>query len=61
MNALITQYGKWIMLLGALVLFLKGWQKFYTPNESSTPYLISSIACVLIAIIWMALEPDHKA
>ena len=61
MNTLKTQYGKWIMLVAALVLFLKGWQKFYTPNESSTPYVLGSIACVLVAIIWMSLEPDHRA
>ncbi|MBX2874893.1 MAG: hypothetical protein KTR30_22405 [Saprospiraceae bacterium] len=60
MNVLITQYGKWIMLVGALILFLKGWQKFYTLDESSTPYLIGSIVCVLGAIIWMSLEPDQK-
>ncbi len=60
MNVVNTQYGKWVMLVGALALFLKGWQKFYTSNESSTPYLLGSIVFVLAAIIWMSLEPDRK-
>ncbi len=60
MNSHKAQYGKWVMLLGALILFLLGWHKFYTPNESSTPYLIGSIACVIAAIIWSSLEPDRK-
>lgn len=61
MNTQKGQYGKWVMLMGALILFLLGWQKFYTPHESSTPYLIGSLTCVLVAILWSGFEPDRNA
>ena len=60
MNSQKAQYGKWVMLVAALILFLKGWQKFYTPNESSTPFLIGSIVCVMVAILWSGFEPDRN-